>query len=530
MINNQQFYGNSCPRCKSQLNSQLQEKQSGSFRTHCTQCDFEKFVCYCPKCNKSIETTNLHDFGDGLRIKCTAANCKNQFQIVRCPHPSCHKFNCFNGNYQMGSLVRCQSCKTAFQELTCPYCLEPNYWRGDTENFYAAGNATECFSCKNKFQHLLCPHCNEPKFYKGCEYTCGVKQSCDHCKKQFQHVLCTSCYYPNYYSDCSFKYATQTTCHNKNCNEIFELVICPDCGKENFCKGAANTTSNNILKGYRCHGCQSKFSHIPCTTCHESVYLNYEQDFNNGINSFSCPSCKNKLKNLYKCEACKRISMDSNQCKICIPAVQPNIPSGFLGSNRPLHSDSIRMFPPPNFQQNGNPQQILGSNQQNTGPIFSSLIRNVNQTHIPIQPNTTNQRPGGLFQTLLSGPTPNTQAPLFPQNWNMFSSGNPIPTNNSLNTDLSPMNQLKASISSKDTQSQQPSTTVPNPSNSQSGMTTSGVDDKKCTICIDEIATIAFIPCGHKKTCKQCSDTLIKNKQKCPICRQAIKEAIRIFE
>ena len=56
-------------------------------------------------------------------------------------------------------------------------------------------------------------------------------------------------------------------------------------------------------------------------------------------------------------------------------------------------------------------------------------------------------------------------------------------------------------------------------------------EEKECVICTVTKAEIAFIPCGHKKTCTACSDKLIKsNKPVCPICRSIIKDAIKVFE
>ena len=49
--------------------------------------------------------------------------------------------------------------------------------------------------------------------------------------------------------------------------------------------------------------------------------------------------------------------------------------------------------------------------------------------------------------------------------------------------------------------------------------------DRLCVICFDRPAEMAFVPCGHVKTCGPCA-TLVAD---CPMCRQTIQERIRIY-
>ena len=53
---------------------------------------------------------------------------------------------------------------------------------------------------------------------------------------------------------------------------------------------------------------------------------------------------------------------------------------------------------------------------------------------------------------------------------------------------------------------------------------------KRCTICMDKFSDIAFIPCGHKMTCSDCSQKIIKNKGVCPICSQNITSSLKVYE
>uniref|UniRef100_UPI00398E769A baculoviral IAP repeat-containing protein 8-like isoform X2 n=1 Tax=Pristiophorus japonicus TaxID=55135 RepID=UPI00398E769A len=49
-------------------------------------------------------------------------------------------------------------------------------------------------------------------------------------------------------------------------------------------------------------------------------------------------------------------------------------------------------------------------------------------------------------------------------------------------------------------------------------------EEKCCKICWDRDVCIAFVPCGHVVTCKECSAV-----QKCPVCCSQILERVRIY-
>jgi hypothetical protein len=52
-----------------------------------------------------------------------------------------------------------------------------------------------------------------------------------------------------------------------------------------------------------------------------------------------------------------------------------------------------------------------------------------------------------------------------------------------------------------------------------------------CTICMDRTKCALFLPCGHRVTCKECSDRLMSSSStaKCPICRAAIEKVTMII-
>ncbi|XP_078493298.1 E3 ubiquitin-protein ligase XIAP-like [Ciona intestinalis] len=50
-------------------------------------------------------------------------------------------------------------------------------------------------------------------------------------------------------------------------------------------------------------------------------------------------------------------------------------------------------------------------------------------------------------------------------------------------------------------------------------------EERKCKVCLDKMADIVFIPCGHLCTCIECASAL----NKCPICRNKIEKSIRTY-
>ncbi|XP_076818309.1 E3 ubiquitin-protein ligase XIAP-like isoform X2 [Clavelina lepadiformis] len=50
-------------------------------------------------------------------------------------------------------------------------------------------------------------------------------------------------------------------------------------------------------------------------------------------------------------------------------------------------------------------------------------------------------------------------------------------------------------------------------------------EERKCKICLDRIADVVFVPCGHLCSCTECAQAL----RKCPICRMKIEKSIRTY-
>lgn len=52
----------------------------------------------------------------------------------------------------------------------------------------------------------------------------------------------------------------------------------------------------------------------------------------------------------------------------------------------------------------------------------------------------------------------------------------------------------------------------------------------QCVICMDEDATHALIPCGHKCVCSNHAMILIDNSDVCPMCRRAITGSVKVYD
>ena len=50
-------------------------------------------------------------------------------------------------------------------------------------------------------------------------------------------------------------------------------------------------------------------------------------------------------------------------------------------------------------------------------------------------------------------------------------------------------------------------------------------DQRQCKICLNSVADVVFVPCGHLCSCISCAQSL----RKCPICRVKIEKAIKTY-
>lgn len=50
--------------------------------------------------------------------------------------------------------------------------------------------------------------------------------------------------------------------------------------------------------------------------------------------------------------------------------------------------------------------------------------------------------------------------------------------------------------------------------------------DTECVVCMDDIVSHAFVPCGHLCLCLKCKDLI---KETCPVCQDSFESIIKIY-
>jgi len=54
-------------------------------------------------------------------------------------------------------------------------------------------------------------------------------------------------------------------------------------------------------------------------------------------------------------------------------------------------------------------------------------------------------------------------------------------------------------------------------------------DADVCVVCMDSLATHAFLPCGHKCVCQSEADMIMAHSKACPLCRMKATNVVRFF-
>ncbi|XWV25427.1 putative E3 ubiquitin-protein ligase XBAT35-like [Tupanvirus deep ocean] len=56
-------------------------------------------------------------------------------------------------------------------------------------------------------------------------------------------------------------------------------------------------------------------------------------------------------------------------------------------------------------------------------------------------------------------------------------------------------------------------------------------NSSECSLCVEEPADTACVPCGHKNFCRECIENYLKSYRSngCPVCRQKIDSLIKIY-
>jgi len=49
-----------------------------------------------------------------------------------------------------------------------------------------------------------------------------------------------------------------------------------------------------------------------------------------------------------------------------------------------------------------------------------------------------------------------------------------------------------------------------------------------CVVCLERVASMALVPCGHRCVCEECAPFLPGIG--CPICRAPVEKSVRVFD
>ena len=61
--------------------------------------------------------------------------------------------------------------------------------------------------------------------------------------------------------------------------------------------------------------------------------------------------------------------------------------------------------------------------------------------------------------------------------------------------------------------------------------TFSSKEESPCVVCYDERnGTFVLQPCGHAKTCQKCTDKIVRETKRCPLCRKTVTKYQKIYD
>lgn len=69
---------------------------------------------------------------------------------------------------------------------------------------------------------------------------------------------------------------------------------------------------------------------------------------------------------------------------------------------------------------------------------------------------------------------------------------------------------------------------VPSAPAASAGDVDMSVQDE-CVICFDGPQAAVCVPCGHNAICMDCANELLDTTRLCPVCRQTVRQAIKLY-
>ncbi len=134
----------------------------------------------------------------------------------------CHSSSPLN-DYEEGTKIKCDSCKTVFLNWCCPFCKNNVI---DMNTNYKSGQRVKCpfESCGKVFSMVLCPGCKHLVFSRENEFLDGKVITCQNtevCGINFVFIKCTLCHskYQELYQTQPIDINKRTIC--KGCKKLF---------------------------------------------------------------------------------------------------------------------------------------------------------------------------------------------------------------------------------------------------------------------------------------------------------------------
>ena len=297
-----------CPKCSELLNNNLNSNENKKdiiledfTKLFCQKCSFKVTFISCLYCHKYIYMK--------INPNQSKYNGLNAFNII-CPFKSCEKFFYF---------TECIKCKRAQKQnkyikegdiITCIY--------DDCKNEYIQSNCV-VKDCPDIFS------IEKPEHYKN--FPLGIMNM--HLKKiMFQKITCFYCLRPIVYCTVKAKLnkyweCQKVICPYKDCNNIFNRIICPFCFKEIYIKDGWYEMGSEI----KCYNCKNSFSKIICPSCRKINECKNDH-FVMGLTRCTFQNCL-KLNFMINCIYCRKLNIFIKE----IPALGQVIKCGYCANS-----------------------------------------------------------------------------------------------------------------------------------------------------------------------------------------------------
>jgi Uncharacterized conserved protein, contains RING Zn-finger len=333
-----------------------------------------------------------------------------------------------------------------------------------------------CTRCENSAYKCYCPFCQQAiysvdhkTFSEGTLITCVNV----HCRKTFQLITCPSCTTVQFFSDERYSMGSPLDC--RNCKFTFRLVTCPDCGEPNY------EDSYYPSQTIQCRACHKKFQQISCPSCILPKY------FNEGTYIYGSTQ---------QCKSCSLV-FEQMVCGSC------RCENFYTGSElrKGLQIKCKNMYCQKTVE-------VVACPKCKCQNVFPETTGNKE-----ILPFRECRGCKAIFFAYACSTCHDIQ---------YFGEDNISQKSKSkcanCKADIPSFSQCRRCSSVHIAQEKCPGCGFKDDINQE---------DRICTICQVKPSNIALIPCGHVKTCMDCTAQL--TRKICPVCRVPYKDILKIF-